>query len=83
MISAILSSPVIVALLGGFVAAVAAYLRGRVAGKKLQEAKQTAEKLRAAEDRLEMDREATAEERKASAMSDDEARREAMRWAKR
>ncbi|MEI5680512.1 MULTISPECIES: hypothetical protein [unclassified Mesorhizobium] len=45
--------------------------------------KQAGDKLAAAEERLEMDREATAAERQAAGMSDDEARKEAMRWAER
>ena len=44
--------------------------------------KQTGDKLKAAEERLEMDREATGAERKAAGMTDDEARKEALRWAK-
>ena len=48
-----------------------------------ERAKQAAGKLAVAEDRLEMDREATAAERKAAGMTDDKARAEAMKWSRR
>lgn len=51
-------------------------------GANRQEEKQAVDKLKEAEERLEMDREATEAERKAAGMTDDEARKEAMRWAK-
>lgn len=58
-------------------------VKSRRDGARLERARQAAGKLQAAEDRLEMDREATAEERKASDMSDEAARREAIRWARK
>jgi outer membrane murein-binding lipoprotein Lpp len=57
-------------------------MKSRIDGARLEHAKRAAEDLRAAEDRLEMDREATAEGRKAADMSDAEARREALKWAR-
>lgn len=47
------------------------------------EDKQAVGRLAAVEDRLEMDREATAAERKAAGMTDDEARAEALKWSRR
>lgn len=65
------------------VAFLTVYMRGRVIGARLERSKADAGKLHAAEERLEMDREATAAERKAAGMSDDDARKEAIRWAER
>lgn len=69
-------------IVGAIVAGFSAW-RLRQSGVNSERAKQTAGKLAAAEDRLEMDREATAAERKAAGMSYDEARAEAEKWAKR
>lgn len=55
----------------------------RQSGVNAERARQAREKLAAAEDRLEMHREATTAEQRAAGMRDDEARKEAMRWAKR
>lgn len=52
-------------------------------GSAREKAKQAAKELAAAQDRLEMDREATAAERQAAGMTDDQARAEATKWAKR
>jgi outer membrane murein-binding lipoprotein Lpp len=68
-------------LLAGIVALFGA-LKWRSSIIKGERAKQAADKLAAAEDRLEMDREATAVERAAARLSDDEARKEALKWAK-
>ncbi|WP_054312291.1 hypothetical protein [Mesorhizobium sp. 1M-11] len=67
----------------GVVAAIVAGWKLRQSGIDAERARQMREKLAAAEDRLEMDREATAIERRVSGMSDDEARKEAMRWSRR
>ncbi|BCH22482.1 hypothetical protein [Mesorhizobium sp. L-8-3] len=64
------------------VALIGVVVKSRIDGARLERAKHAAEELRAAEDRLEMGREATGEERKAAAMSDAEARREALKWAR-
>lgn len=68
------------------VAAVVAVFGGwklRQSGVNAERARQAREKLAAAEDRLEMHREATTAGQRAAAMRNDEARKEAMRWAKR
>ncbi|MER8793977.1 hypothetical protein NKH75_07180 [Mesorhizobium sp. M0984] len=57
--------------------------RIRQSGVNSEQNKQIAGKLAAAEDRLEMDREATAAERLAAGLTDDQARAEASKWAKR
>lgn len=67
------------------VAAVVAIVGGwklRQSGVNAERARQAKEKLAAAADRLEMDREATAIERRVSGMTEDEARKEAERWAR-
>lgn len=51
-------------------------------GVNAERARQAKEKLAATEDRLEMDREATAIEQRTAGMTDDEASKEAMRWSK-
>lgn len=56
---------------------------GNLRGAKRERDKQAAGKLAAAEDRLEMDREATAAERAAAGMTDDQARKEAEPWVRR
>lgn len=55
----------------------------RSAGATAERAKQVERDNAAMADRLEMNREATEIERKASSMSDDEARKEPLRWSKR
>ncbi len=65
------------------VALVGIVVKSRLDGARLERAKRVAEELRAAEDRLEMDREANEEECAVANMSDAEARREAMKWARR
>lgn len=69
--------------LAGAIAAILAGWKLRQSGIDAERARRTEEKLAIAEDRLEMDREATTIERQVSAMSDDEARKEAMRWSRR
>ncbi|MER8464183.1 hypothetical protein [Mesorhizobium sp. M1396] len=64
-------------------AALAGLLTAYSKGRASQKAKQAAKELVAAQDRLEMDREATAAERSAAGMTDDQARAEATRWIKR
>lgn len=67
----------------GAVVAVFGGWKLRQSGVNAERARQAREKLAAAEDRLEMHSEATTAERWAAGMSEDEARKEAMRWAKR
>lgn len=68
--------PYLIAGALGLAALVTAYARGR-SGEK---ARQAGRDLAAAQDRLEMNREATAIERRAAGMTDDQARKEAAPW---
>ena len=68
---------------GAIVAILGLVFKSRLDGARLERAKHDAEKLKAAEGRLEMHREATDAERKATGMSDSDARAEAMKWAKK
>lgn len=52
-------------------------------GQAKERNKQAGKDLAATKDRLEMDREATAAERAATGMTDDQARKEAEPWVKR
>lgn len=71
--------PYLVAGLGGL----AALFFARRSGVKAERAKQDKARLRAAQERLEMDREATAFEREAAALSDEQAKKEGMAWARK
>lgn len=73
---------VLLALGGGLIAVVIAWLRGRMTGARAERDRRAARDLKTAEDRLEMHREATEEERRAAAMTDEEAKEEARRWSK-
>lgn len=77
-----LQSPTMLAIGAGVIAAAAAWMKGRLSGAKAERNKQLAGKLAVAEDRLEMDREATSAEREAVGMTDDAARKEAEKWAR-
>lgn len=68
-------------IVGAFAAVVVGW-KLRQSGINTERARQMKEKLAAAEDRLDMDREATAIERRISGLSDDEALKEAMRWSR-
>lgn len=68
-------------IVGAFAATLAGW-KLRQSGVNAERARQMKEKLAAAEDRLEMDREAAAVERRVSSMSDEEARKEAIRWSR-
>ena len=70
--------PYLVAILAAGFAA----LKLRQSGANAERAKQAGRDKKAVEERLEMDREATAAEREATALSDEGARKEAMRWVK-
>lgn len=65
---------VVLAVVGGFGL--------RRSGANAEKAKQAVRDVNAVEERLEMEREATAAEGQAAGMTDEEARKEAMRWAK-
>ena len=83
ILGAIIGNKTAMAIFTALVGGLGLYVAGGVSRAKQQAAKQAVEKLAAAEDRLEMDRDATAAERKAAGMSDAEAREEASKWAKR
>lgn len=68
---------------GGAVALWFAYIFGRKSGTAVAEARRERERLAAERERHEMDREATAAEKRAAGMTDEEAREEAMKWARR
>lgn len=82
IIAYFLSSPTMLAIGAGVIAAAAAWFKGRLSGAKAERNKQMAGKLAAAEDRLEMDREATAEDLKTAGLTDEAARKEAETWAR-
>lgn len=56
--------------------------KARQSGVNSERVRQMKEKLAATKDRLQMDREATTIERRTVGMTDDEARKEAMRWSR-
>lgn len=68
-------------IVGAIAAAFGAW-KVRQSGVNAERARQDRDKLASTEDRLEMDREATAVERRTGGMSDEEARKEAMRWSR-
>lgn len=68
--------------IAGAVAAVFAGWKLRQAGINAERTRQALEKLAVAEDRLAMDREATAIQRRVSGLTDEEAKKEAMRWSR-
>ncbi|QAZ46157.1 hypothetical protein [Mesorhizobium sp. Pch-S] len=70
-------------VIAGALAAAFAGWKLRQSGVNAERARQAKEKVAAAEDRLEMDREATDIERRVTGMTDEEARKEATRWARR
>lgn len=61
---------------------IAAFLRGRSYEAQRQQTKRIETEKKALDERLEMDREATAIERKATGMTDAAAREEAMKWSR-
>ncbi|RWN31744.1 hypothetical protein [Mesorhizobium sp.] len=83
ILGAIIGNKTIMAIFAAVVGGLGLYVAGGINRAKKEAAKQAAGKLAAAEDRLEMDREATAAERQAAGMTDDAARKEAEKWAKR
>ncbi|TIO04318.1 hypothetical protein [Mesorhizobium sp.] len=82
MLSALAGNKTIMAIFAALVGGIGLYVAGGISRAKQDAAKQAAEKLAAAQDRLEMDREATDAERAARDLPDEAARREAMQWAK-
>ncbi|CCV07964.1 conserved hypothetical protein [Mesorhizobium metallidurans STM 2683] len=83
ILSALAGNKTIMAIFAALVGGIGLYVAGGVSRARKDAARQAAEKLTAAEDRLEMDREASDAERAARGLPDEAARREAMRWARR
>ncbi|WP_027036512.1 hypothetical protein [Mesorhizobium ciceri] len=83
LFSAVIGNKVIMAILSAVVGGVSLFVAGGIRRAKQDKAKQAARDLAAAQDSLEMNREATAAERQAAGMTDDQARAEATKWAKR
>ncbi|RWQ16078.1 hypothetical protein [Mesorhizobium sp.] len=82
ILGAIVGNKVIMKIFASIVGGIGLYVAGGINRVKKDAAKHAADKLAAAEDRLEMDREATAAERLAASMTDAEAREVATKWAK-
>ena len=85
MISAILSRVwlYLAAAGAGIAALVAAYLKISSDATAKERAKTAQRTIAAKDEQLEMHREATKAERDAAALSDEQARKEAMKWARR
>ncbi|MER8526669.1 hypothetical protein [Mesorhizobium sp. M0482] len=83
ILSAILGNKVVMTVLAAAAGGIGLYVAGGINRAKKEAVKQAEAKVAAAEDRLEMRREAAAEERKAAGMADAAARAEAEKWAKR
>lgn len=79
----ILSNPTVIAIIGGIAAALGWGWKQRHAGAAKERAKQADRDLKAQGERLEMNREATDQERKAAALSDEEAMRRALEYARK
>ncbi len=82
IIAFILNNPYMAGAIAAVGAVVVAYFRGSRDRAKRDAARQAKADKAAADDRLEMHREATAEELKQSAKTDADALKEAMKWAK-
>jgi hypothetical protein len=63
--------------------ALGAYRSGRKARESEEATRRAVDKLRGTEERLEMNRQSTEADRQARDLPDEEARREAMKWARR
>jgi len=83
LVSLLTGNSLIAGLLAALVGAVALYFKGRRDGAAKAENKSLKDQVTSKEEQLEMHREANAAEREAAGMSDDEARKEAMKWARR
>lgn len=82
MLSALAGNKATMAIFAALVGGIGLFVAGGISRAKKDTARRAAEKLAAAQDRLEMDREATDVERAARDLPDEAARREAMRWAR-
>lgn len=67
----------------GVIVTAGAYRAGRKSGSEDAEAKRLREQLQAKQERLEMRQEHDASQQAAKQMTDDEARKEAMKWARK
>ncbi|TIP74594.1 MAG: hypothetical protein E5X53_02930 [Mesorhizobium sp.] len=82
MLSALAGNNALMAVFAALVGGIGLFVAGGISRAKKDTARRAAEKLTAAQDRLEMGREAIDAERAARDLPDEAARREAMRWAK-
>ncbi|MER8995164.1 hypothetical protein NKJ73_23400 [Mesorhizobium sp. M0074] len=83
ILSAIIGNKVVMTVLAAVAGGIGLYVAGGINRAKKEAVKQAEAKVAAAEDRLEMNREAAAEGRKAAGMTDAAARAEAEKWARR
>ncbi|MER8910629.1 hypothetical protein NKH99_23630 [Mesorhizobium sp. M0854] len=83
ILSAIIGNKVVMTVFAAVAGGIGLYVAGGINRARKEAVKQAEAKVAAAEDRLEMRREAAAEERKAAGMADAAARAEAEKWAKR
>jgi len=83
LLSLLTGNGLIAGLVAALVGAVALYIKGRSDGAAKAENKSLKDQVASKDEQLEMHREANAAEREAAGMSDDEARKEAMKWARR
>ncbi|MER9256161.1 hypothetical protein NKI59_31325 [Mesorhizobium sp. M0598] len=83
ILSAILGNKVVMTVFAAAAGGIGLYVAGGINRAKKEAVKQAEAKVAAAEDRLEMNREAAAEGRTAAGMTDAAARAEAQKWAKR
>ncbi|MFK0688001.1 hypothetical protein ACFX5Q_07320 [Mesorhizobium sp. IMUNJ 23033] len=82
LIAFILGNKAFLGFLAAVLGALGFGLQQRLAGAKAERNKQAAKDLAAVNDRLEMDREATATERQATGMTDEQAKKEAAPWVR-
>ncbi|MER9880668.1 hypothetical protein [Mesorhizobium sp. M0118] len=83
ILSAIIGNKLVMTAFAAVAGGIGLYVAGGINRARKEAVKQTEAKVAAAEDRLEMRREAAAEERKAAGMADAAARAEAAKWARR
>ncbi|MCP9233945.1 hypothetical protein NMG46_27675 [Mesorhizobium sp. LMG 17147] len=83
ILSAIIGNKVVMTVFAAVAGGIGLYIAGGINRAKKEAVKQVEAKIAAAEDRLEMNREASAEGRKAAGMTDAAARAEAEKWARR
>jgi len=79
----LLTNPTVLAIGAGIVGAIGLAFQQRLAGAKAERNKQAVKELAAANDRLEMNREATDIERQTVGQTDDQARKEAAPWVRK